>query len=76
MPTISRLPSDREQGGSTAARLPPMPARFCWMGADRAIGMMKKFAAGFHDERRAHLVEQEVETLVGQRVFATAATRT
>jgi hypothetical protein len=53
-----------------------MPARFCWMGADRAIGMMKKFAAGFHDERRAHLVEQEVETLVGQRVFATAATRT
>jgi len=41
-------------------------------GADRAIGMMKRFAACFHDERRAHLIEHEVETLVGQRVFAIA----
>ena len=41
-------------------------------GADRAIGMMKRFAACFHDERRAHLIEHEVETLVGQRVFAVA----
>ena len=41
-------------------------------GADRVIGMMKKFAACFHDERRAHLIEHEVETLVGQRVFAIA----
>jgi hypothetical protein len=41
-------------------------------GTDRAIGMMKKFAACFHDERRPHLIEHEVETLVGQRVFAIA----
>jgi Transposase DDE domain group 1 len=37
---------------------------------DRAIVMMKRFAACFHDERRAHLIEHEVVTLVGQRVFA------
>ena len=40
--------------------------------ADRAIGMMKRFAACFHDERRADLIEHEVVTLVGQRVFAIA----
>jgi hypothetical protein len=39
---------------------------------DRAIGMMKRFATCFHDERRAHLIEHEVVTLVGQRVFAIA----
>src|SRR5215471_12702101 len=32
---------------------------------DRAIVMMKRFAACFHDERRAHLIEHEVVTLVG-----------
>ena len=39
---------------------------------DRAIGMMTRFAACFHDERRADLIEHEVVTLVGQRVFAIA----
>src|SRR5215475_15063451 len=39
---------------------------------DRAIGMMHRFAACFHDERRADLIEHEVTTLVGQRVFAIA----
>jgi hypothetical protein len=29
-------------------------------GTDRAIGMMKKFAACFRDERRPHLFEHEV----------------
>src|SRR5437870_13564087 len=37
---------------------------------DRAIGMMARFAACFHDERRPELIEHEVATLVGQRVFA------
>ena len=37
---------------------------------DRAIGMMDRFAACFHDERRADLIEHDVATLVGQRVFA------
>src|SRR5437016_5539142 len=36
---------------------------------DRAIGMMDRLAACFHDERRAGLIEHEVATLVGQRVF-------
>ena len=40
--------------------------------ADRAIGMMERLAACFHDERRADLIEHEVVTLVGQRVFGIA----
>ena len=39
---------------------------------DRAIGLMDRFAACFHDERRADLIEHEVATLVGQRVFGIA----
>ena len=39
---------------------------------DRAIGMMDRFAACFHDVRRPELIEHEVVTLVGQRVFGIA----
>ena len=39
---------------------------------DRAIKMMDRFASCFHDERRAELIEHEVATLVGQRVFGIA----
>ena len=39
---------------------------------DRAIALMDRFAACFHDERRRKLIEHEVATLVGQRVFAIA----
>jgi hypothetical protein len=39
---------------------------------DRAIGMMDRFAACFHDVRRRHLIEHEVVTLVAQRVFGIA----
>jgi hypothetical protein len=42
---------------------------------DRAIGMIRRFAACFHDERRQDLIEHEVETLVGQRVSSRSATR-
>jgi hypothetical protein len=41
-------------------------------GTNRAIGMMHRFAACFRDKRRADLIEHEVVTLVGQRVFAIA----
>ena len=40
--------------------------------ADQAIGLIERLATCFHDERRAHLIEHEVATLVGQRVFAIA----
>jgi hypothetical protein len=40
--------------------------------ADRAISMMERFAACFHDVRRQELIEHEVVTLVGQRVFGIA----
>jgi hypothetical protein len=40
--------------------------------ADRAIKLTKRFAACFHDTRRQHLIEHEVVTLLGQRVFGIA----
>ena len=40
--------------------------------ADEAIGLIERLAACFHDERRPELIEHEVATLVGQRVFAIA----
>jgi DDE family transposase len=39
---------------------------------DRAIDLVRRFAACFHDERRPEWIEHEVATLVGQRVFAIA----
>ena len=39
---------------------------------DRAIRMMDRFASCFHDERRQDLIEHEVVTLVGQRVYGIA----
>jgi len=40
--------------------------------ADRAIDLVRRFASCFHDGRRSDLIEHEVVTLVGQRVFAIA----
>ena len=39
---------------------------------DKAIGLVGRFAACFDDARRPELIEHEVATLVGQRVFAIA----
>jgi Transposase DDE domain group 1 len=39
---------------------------------DRAIRLVERFAACFQDSRSAHLIEHEVRTLVGQRVFGLA----
>jgi hypothetical protein len=39
---------------------------------DRAIGLVERFAACFTDGRAAALIEHEVRTLVGQRVFGIA----
>src|SRR6201987_6444862 len=39
---------------------------------DRAIGLVRRLAGCFHDERRQDLIEHEVVTLVGQRVFGLA----
>ena len=40
--------------------------------ADRAIGLVGRFAECFRDVRRQELIEHEVKTLVGQRVFGIA----
>jgi hypothetical protein len=40
--------------------------------ADRAIGLIERFAACFSDGRRQSSVEHEVATLLGQRVFGIA----
>jgi hypothetical protein len=39
---------------------------------DRAIGLVGRLAACFRDRRKPELIEHEVTTLVGQRVFAIA----
>src|SRR5262249_37368612 len=39
---------------------------------DRAIGLVDRFAACFVDRRRPELIEHEVRTLIGQRVFGIA----
>ncbi|HZB91134.1 MAG TPA: IS1380 family transposase [Stellaceae bacterium] len=39
---------------------------------DRAIGLTRRFASCFRDVRRADLIEHEVVTLVGQRVYGIA----
>jgi len=39
---------------------------------DRAIELVSRFADCFHDTRRQDLIEHEVRTLVGQRVFGMA----
>ncbi len=39
---------------------------------DRAVGLVERFAGCFRDGRRADLVEHQVRTLVGQRVFGLA----
>ena len=39
---------------------------------DRAIGLISRFGACFDDTRRQELIEHEVSTLVGQRVFGIA----
>ena len=39
---------------------------------DRAIGLINRFASCFRDFRCPELVELEVETLIGQRVFGLA----
>jgi DDE family transposase len=40
--------------------------------ADQAIGLVERFADCFSDGRAAELIEHEVKTLVGQRVFGIA----
>ena len=39
---------------------------------DRAIGLVDRFAACFTDHRCSELIEHEVSTLIGQRVFGIA----
>jgi Transposase DDE domain group 1 len=39
---------------------------------DKAIGLVRRFAACFRDGRKVELVEHRIETLVGQRVFGIA----
>src|SRR5258705_10353941 len=39
---------------------------------DRVIALVDRFAGCFSDRRRSELIEHEVKTLVGQRVFGIA----
>jgi hypothetical protein len=39
---------------------------------DRAIGLIDRFSRCFHDSRRQDLIEHEVVTLIGQRIYGIA----
>src|SRR3954453_7138594 len=55
------------------ARLARIDAGALLLGAtDRAIGFIERFAGCFQDARDPDLIEHEVATLVGQRVFGIA----
>src|SRR5262247_3834359 len=54
------------------APLARTPVVYCLGAADRAVGLIERFAACFHDERCPELVEHQVATLIGQRVFGIA----
>jgi hypothetical protein len=62
----------RVVGGFDGGRLTSDAGALLLGSADRAIGLVDRFAACFRDGRRAELIEHEVQTLVGQRVFGIA----
>jgi hypothetical protein len=62
----------RVVGGFDGGRLTSDAGALLLGSADRAIGLVDRFAACFRDGRRAELIEHEVRTLVGQRVFGIA----
>jgi hypothetical protein len=62
----------RVVGGFDGGRLTSDAGALLLGSADRAIGLVDRFAACFRDRRRAELIEHEVRTLVGQRVFGIA----
>ena len=49
-----------------------MTRNFIARVTDRAIGLVRRFTSCFRDTRRADLIEHDVATLVGQRVFGIA----
>ncbi|MEI9985376.1 MAG: transposase [Aliidongia sp.] len=49
-----------------------MPGGLLLGAPDRAIRLVDRFASCFQDSRSARLIEHEVRTLVGQRVFGLA----
>jgi hypothetical protein len=62
----------RVVGGFDGGRLTSDSGALLLGAADRAIGLVDRFAACFRDARSQVLIEHEVRTLVGQRVFGIA----
>lgn len=62
-----RVEADFDGGAMTSDAGAPL------LGAsERAIGLFERFAACFVDARAPELIEHQVRTLVGQRVFGVA----
>ena len=55
--------------GLTAAKMTSDAGALLLRGTNRAIGLIERFTECFADSRAAELIEHEVRTLVGQRVF-------
>ena len=44
----------------------------CWGRRTGHLGLVERFAGRFMDRRRPELIEHEVRTLIGQRMFGLA----
>jgi hypothetical protein len=60
------------EAGFDGGRMTPDAGAVLLGATDRAIGLVERFAGCFTDGRAPELIEHEVRTLVGQRVFGIA----
>ena len=69
---FARVESHRVEADFTGGAITSDAGAVLLGATDRAIGLVERFAACFSDARRPDLIEHEVKTLVGQRVFGLA----
>jgi hypothetical protein len=69
---FARVEADAVVAGFDGGKMTSDAGAMLLGAADRAIGLIERFADCFKDHRAADLIEHTVRTLVGQRVFGIA----
>jgi hypothetical protein len=69
---FARVEADAVVAGFDGGKMTSDAGAMLLGAADRAIGLIERFADCFEDHRAADLIEHTVRTLVGQRVFGIA----
>jgi hypothetical protein len=70
--SFARVEKRRVEAGFDGGRISSDAGGLLLGSADRALRLVERFAGCFADSRRSELIEHEVATLVGQRVFGLA----